>query len=381
MKLYGVVVFAVALLCSCTNKAKVSGRFVGADLQSIYLDMVSVGETKMVDSVVADKKGNFKFKVELPANEPTIYNIRYNGALIPLLLSKGERVKLSSVGNIARNYTVDGSQGSSLMRELKMILDGGASSLDSLSNAYSKNEADTALRRKILEEYSRIYYKTKRDHIAFIVSNPSSLAALFGLYQRLPNDATLFNGESDIIYFRMVADSIATKNPASPYLRSLQKELESYDKSVSIADLVGQQQLQQVSNFPDLELADMYGKKQKLSSLDGKVILLDFWSAASPDCRMANAELKETYEKFTEQGFEVYQVGVDDSKPLWVTTVQNQKLPWISVCDFRGTSSIAVRLYNVKSVPSNFLIDRNGNIVAKNIYGTALAAKVAQLVN
>lgn len=380
MKSYSVLVFAAVMLCSCGGKVKVSGRFVGADIQNIYLDVISVGDTKVVDSTTTDKKGNFNFSVKLSDGQPTIYNVRYNGAIIPLLLAPGERVKLNSVGNIARNYTVNGSEGSEKMRELKMILEGGAATLDSLSVAYTKGDLDTATRRVLIDQYAKAYYKAKREHIAFIVSNPSSVVAIYALYQRLPNDATLFNGETDIIYFRMVADSVATVYPNSTYLLSLQKQLKAYDSGIGIAEMIGDKSVD-TKGYPDIELPDMYGKKQRLSSFEGKVILVDFWSAASANCKMANAELKETYSKFVDAGFEVYQVSVDDSKPLWVTTVQSQKLPWISVCDFRGASSIPVKLYNITSVPANFIIDRNGNIAGKNLYGAALATRVGQLVN
>jgi alkyl hydroperoxide reductase subunit AhpC len=76
----------------------------------------------------------------------------------------------------------------------------------------------------------------------------------------------------------------------------------------------------------------------------------------------------------------IYQVSLDTSKPLWVNAVQEQKLPWTTVCDFRGEATAAVRLYNVAAVPCNFIIDREGNIVAKNLYGDALTKKLGELL-
>lgn len=127
-------------------------------------------------------------------------------------------------------------------------------------------------------------------------------------------------------------------------------------------------------------MPDMFGNKIRLSSLQGKVILVDFWSALAGNSNQLNAELKESYEKYSERGFEIYQIGVDNSKAIWVSAVQEQNLPWISVCDLRGTASTALTLYNVQNLPANFLIDREGNIVAKNVYGAELEKRVAALL-
>ena len=135
-------------------------------------------------------------------------------------------------------------------------------------------------------------------------------------------------------------------------------------------------------NYPDLELTDMYGEKVRLSKVaEGKVVLLDFWSAELGNSNTLNAELKEVYKKYADAPtpFEVYQVAVDTSKPLWITAVQEQQLPWISVSDLRGRSSVALGLYNVQRLPANFLIDKEGTIVAKNIYGKSLEAKLDEL--
>ncbi|MEG1611772.1 MAG: AhpC/TSA family protein, partial [Alistipes sp.] len=77
--------------------------------------------------------------------------------------------------------------------------------------------------------------------------------------------------------------------------------------------------------------------------------------------------------------FEVYQVAVDTSKPLWITAVQEQQLPWVSVSDLRGQDSPVMGLFNIQKLPANFLIDKTGVIVARNIYGTTLEQKLDEL--
>jgi hypothetical protein len=85
-----------------------------------------------------------------------------------------------------------------------------------------------------------------------------------------------------------------------------------------------------------------------------------------------NADLKKVYEKYHDQGLEIFQVAVDTSKALWINTVQDQQLPWISVCDLLGEASPVVGAYNVSSLPSNYLISRDGNILGKDLMGEQL---------
>lgn len=373
------LILSGALFSACNPAGvRIKGRFVGNDNKAVYLEMISPGRQSVVDSVSTDGNGFFEMKVKLPDGQPTIYNIICDGEKIPLLLSPREKVKLHSVGNVSRNYNVKGSEGSELMYELKNIISNGANRLDSILKEYSF--ADEELKRKLATEYNAEYYKTKREHIAFIVSNPGTLAALYALYQRLPNDPDLFNGSTDIIYYKLVADSVSKYYPGSPYVKALQKEMAAAESGMKIADLISEKIAEEPANFPDLNMSDMYGKPHRLSSLEGKVILLDFWSAASDASSLLNAELKEIYEELSGRGFEIYQVSVDESKSLWVNAVLEQKLPWISVSDQKGGASIAVRAYNVRNVPSNFLIDRNGDIADKNIYGDKLLKKVKELL-
>ena len=133
-------------------------------------------------------------------------------------------------------------------------------------------------------------------------------------------------------------------------------------------------------NFPEIAMQDMYGQVQRLSSLGGKIVLLHFWSVAVGNSNAMNADLKEVYAKYKEQGFEIFQVAVDTSKALWINAVQEQKLPWISVSDLLGEASPTLGAYNIAKLPANFLIDREGNIVGKDLAGNDLDAAIKKLL-
>ena len=262
-----------------------------------------------------------------------------------------------------------------LLRQFYQAFVGGAQRLDNIAGQFARTNLSEEERKALVKEYTDEYYRIRREQLRFIIENKSSLAAVYALYQRLPGDTYLFNGDSDVVYYRTVAEALEQSYPDSPYLQSLLAEITRMDARISLTSRISE------AGYPDLELSDIYGKKVRLSSLTGKVVLLDFWSAELGNSNTLNAELKEVYKKYADAPtpFEVYQVAVDSSKPLWITAVQEQQLPWISVSDLRGQASTAPRLYNVQKLPANFLIDREGTIVAKDIYGKSLERKLDEL--
>jgi len=371
-----VVLSAAVALCACqSSKVRIAGRFVGNDARYVYLEQVSPLAQKVVDSVELDKNGNYHFLLKGVSQTPSLYNVIFNGERIPLFLAGGDRLTLNSVGSVIRNYTVEGSRESELLREFYQAYVGGARQLDYIVSRYADTDISEEQRRQLAREYTDEYYRIRREQLRFIIENKASLAAVYALYQRLPGDTALFNGDSDVVYFRTVAEALEQTYPDSPYLPALLGEISRMDARINLTSRISE------SGFPDLELTDIYGKKIRLSSLAGKVVLLDFWSAELGNSNTVNAELKEIYRKYADAstGFEIYQVAVDTSKPLWITAVQEQQLPWISVSDLRGRISPVLGLYNVQKLPANFLIDKEGMIVAKDIYGKSLDDKLAEL--
>ena len=319
--------------------------------------------------------GSYRFELKGVSKTPSLYNVIYNGERIPLLIAGGDRVMVGSVGSVVRNYTVEGSAESELLRQFYQAFVTGAQRLDNIAVQFAKPDLTEEERKSLVGEYTAEYYRIRREQLRFIIENKASLASVYALYQRLPGDRYLFNVDSDVVYFRTVAEALEKSYPDSPYLQSLLAEIARMDARISLTSQITE------ARHPDLEMTDIYGKKIRLSSLAGKVVLLDFWSAELGSSNALNADLKELYRKYADApvGFEVYQVAVDTSKPLWITAVQEQQLPWISVSDLRGRSSVALGLYNVQRLPANFLIDKEGTIVAKNIYGKSLEAKLDEL--
>jgi peroxiredoxin len=195
------------------------------------------------------------------------------------------------------------------------------------------------------------------------MENPNSITSAVVLFQRFGENLPVFGEMSDVILFKRVYDSLQVVYPESEFMIALMDEINVREKMFEFEN-----KLSSVSeiSFPDLVLPDMNGNQSILSSLTGKVIILSFWSVAQTEHKMFNNELKELYSSYKDKGLEIYQVALDVDKPTWASAVQN--LPWINVNDGLGTASPSITAYNIKKIPSNFIIDRKGDIIARDIF-------------
>jgi len=131
----------------------------------------------------------------------------------------------------------------------------------------------------------------------------------------------------------------------------------------------------------DFTQNDVNGKPVKLSDFKGKYVLLDFWASWCAPCRRENPNVKEAYAKYKSKGFEVLGVSLDkeEAKAAWLKAIADDKLTWTQVSDLRSWNNEAAVLYSVKAIPTNFLIDPQGKIIAKDLRGEELQLKLKEI--
>ncbi len=129
---------------------------------------------------------------------------------------------------------------------------------------------------------------------------------------------------------------------------------------------------------PEISQQTPDGKTAKLSDLRGKVVLIDFWASWCGPCRRENPKVVALYDKYKDQGFEVFGVSLDGDKKRWLAAIEKDNLTWTHVSDLKKWKSGAAADYGVRSIPTTILIDQEGRILAKNLKGAALEAKIQQ---
>lgn len=217
---------------------------------------------------------------------------------------------------------------------------------------------------------------TVQAQVRFVGSHQDKLASVYAMRQTLPEPyGEMFQGMGITNAHRnAVIEAVGRSYPDSPYLDVLKSDMEYQDALTALSEKITYQP------FPEIELPDIYGQQHKLSTLQGKVILLYFWAAEAGNSNTVNADLKHLYEKYRDRGFEIYQVSADTDSALWIEAVRSQNLPWISVCNYEGPYSAALRVYNVTSLPTLYLIDRSGDIVTGKIEFADLDRRIAALL-
>ncbi len=131
---------------------------------------------------------------------------------------------------------------------------------------------------------------------------------------------------------------------------------------------------------PEIALPNVKDSMITLSSLKGKVVLIDFWASWCGPCRQANPSVVRLYKKYKDQGFEVFGVSIDSKKAAWVKAIKKDKIKYTQVNDSGGWNSKVAAIYSVNQIPTSFLLDKEGNVFAIDAEGEELEKLVKQLV-
>jgi peroxiredoxin len=374
------ILFIVFLLAGCDRprKAEISGVITNAAGRTIYLEELMVASLRPVDSVKVGKSGEFSFRHHVGI--PTFFLLKLSeNNFVTLLIDSAEVIKVKADAlNFAREYLVDGSPGSILVQELNHKLNTTKQSLDSISSLYALY-ADRADFAQVKAQLDKAYEEILEEQIdystSFVSENPFSMANVLALYQKFDNENYVVR---DLQALRIAASALNSFYPQSEHVKAL------YQNTLQLIAQERNQQLHRLidevgTNTPEIILPDQNGKEVALSSFRGKYVLLHFWSALDQNSRIVNAALVEAYQKYRSKGFEIYQVSVDKDRQPWLNAIRNDNLTWTNVGDMNGSIQ-AVMYYNIQSVPFNYLLDKEGAIISRNLSGPALDRTLSNLL-
>lgn len=355
------------IVTACTTRegvsTRISGRFVGNEVDTVYLERVNdmFAAPERLEGVALADNGAFSFEFQAAEGSPRLYKLTFSDDTRPVTLAvtAGEEIYLESAGDIFLNYTVEGSEESALICEFNRTYFAACDQLARIAENINRTpESFGELKRQAF----LLAQNAIQTQVRFVGSHQSTVAAIYALRYRVAEQyiPQLDGYGIGLAHYRSVYDAILERYPDSPYLALLEHDIAELSALRELGEQV------EVINYPDLELEDIYKNSHRLSSLDGQVILLNFWSATSAQCNTLNAELKELYARYHDRGFEIYQVSADGDTSLWIEAVRQQRHPWISV--HGGNNPEIFSLYNIATLPASYLIDREGNIEPCN-YG------------
>jgi thiol-disulfide isomerase/thioredoxin len=375
--------FVVFSGCKDKDRFSINGIIKDSKQKYIYLNRVEVDTPILIDSAKISKSGSFRFRVKATGAE--FYQLGFsNSNFITLLVESGEKINLVfNSNNLYEHYSVKGSSGSEKLQTLDLTLTETKRKLDSLSIVYTRaaKEPGFDVKGPLLEtEFNNLIKSQRKKNVEFIINNVNSLASIKALYQRINPETYVLYDPPDLQYLKIVTDSLTHHYPNSKQVQALARDFEK-EMNQMYASQIEQiaKNLPQTKLDPDLKTID--GKRIALSSLKGKYVLLTFWSIQSKDCIAENLQLKEFYRLYNKKGFEIYQINLDENESAWKEAVRFDELPWISTREDDPKDPKNARLFNVKSLPANYLYGKDNIIIASNIHGRSLQLKLDQLFN
>ncbi len=376
MKIFAPLALLAGLMAGCTATSQsrsITAQVDGGAGKTLYLDKFVSNQPVHVDSVLLDKEGKGVMKV--PSMPLDFYSINFDGKnmLVVLLDSAENLVFEAKMDSLQQPKFVEGSVNTSLMHSYfkeSMAFD---KENQPLMERLKADRNDSAAMQRYIE-LNNAFTARSKDFINTHMSSPAVLAAL-----------NRMNIQQDLPLFMAVRDSLRKTIPNSEYFAGFRDEVDRMEQQAKAGQLQEEQQakldnlIPVGSEAPDFSQASPEGKQIALKDLRGKVVLIDFWASWCRPCRMENPNVKKVYDRFHNKGFEILGVSLDKDKSAWTGAIKQDGLPWKHVSDLAFWNNAVAQQYGVSSIPYTVLVDRDGKVLAKNLRGPALEAKLAEI--
>lgn len=356
------------LATACKDKGEqfeINGRIAEADGKTLYFEAVTLNGIEALDSTRLDEDGQFCFQGTRPFN-PEFYRLRIDRQIVNLSVDSTETIHVEAeLPDMGTDYEVEGSGNCQTLKEINNKLIALQQSIKDITN-----DKDLTLgeQERLVHEKINLYKNEMKMH--YIMENPASAPAYFALFQTV-NGSLIFNPISnpdDIKFVGAVATAWDANYPGTSRTENLHNIAIQGMKNTKRPTPVSLEDIDpgkiSAAGIIDIELPDIHGKNRKLSDIRNKVVLLDFTAYSLPSSQERIMQMRGLYDKYSSLGFDIYQVSIDPDEHYWKTACEH--LPWTCVYESRGEASGYLGSYLVRRLPTYFLIDRHGDLVARD---------------
>ena len=381
-KIVLVLLVLVGTFVSCKQGKtfQVVGNIHSAEGDTIYLEHRALAGAELLDSVVLRKDGSFTFKQPAPEN-PEFFQLRLGNQLLSFAVDSVETIHIEAdASDLYRTFTVKDSPTNDQLKQVDALVTQTAQRISELENQHKAKSIDDMT---FLNQLDTALIDYKADISRLILGNPAGAAAYYAVFQKI-NNYLIFDPyqKKDYAMFGAVATSWSRYYPETERTKHLTEftmnALKVRKRQEQQARLLENAPIETDAGLPDIVLSDVNGEKVALSSLKGKMVLLDFVVYNADFSPKHNRNLNTLYMQYRSRGFEIYQISFDSNEHFWKTSADN--LPWITVRDPESVNARLLSMYNVREIPTAFIINREGDVITRIEDYARLSAELGKVL-